>query len=113
MTVTYPRGQYTLKMLDHVTVYVVSKVSHAHGLSLSLQLLHCGPAALHSDGMPAGEGGGDPAKTDARREVVKVRDGISIQHCCLTLRIMDTFGTKHFVLCRGCPLSEVISTRVH
>lgn len=71
---SYPRGQYTFKLLDHVTVYVASKVSHAHGLSISLQLLHCGPAALHSDGMPPGTGEGDTVHI-ARREVVKVRSG--------------------------------------
>ena len=69
---THPNGQYTFRILDHVTVRVTSKVSHAHGLSLSLQLLHCGPATLHSDWTPPEKKGEERIETDSRRDVVKV-----------------------------------------
>lgn len=46
ITVSYSGGQYTLGILDHVRVRVTSKVSHAHGYSLALQLLSCGPVPL-------------------------------------------------------------------
>ena len=51
ITVSYPRGQYTFQILDSVRVRVTSKVSHAHGFSLSLRLLHCGPAPRNSSGV--------------------------------------------------------------
>ena len=46
VTVSYPGGQYTLGILDHIRVCVTSKVSRAHGYSLTLQLLSCGPMPL-------------------------------------------------------------------
>ena len=41
VTVTHPAGQYTLTLLDHVTVRVGVEVSHAHGPSIRLYLMSC------------------------------------------------------------------------
>lgn len=59
ITVSYPHGQYTLRILDSVRVRVTSKVSHAHGFSLSLRLLRCGPTPRNSSGGVVQDSGGN------------------------------------------------------
>lgn len=71
ITVTYARGEYTLGLFDHVRVHVTSKVSHAHGSSLSLHLSKCGPIpppspTVTSEGTQC-DGGESP-----KRELIKV-----------------------------------------
>ena len=66
VTVQYPRGEYTFHVLDHVRVHVSSMPSHAHGMSLSLRLLRCGPAPLD----PSAQGEGE--KRMANKEMIKV-----------------------------------------
>lgn len=69
---SYLSGQYTFKMLDYVKVHVTSKVSHAHGRSLSLQLLRCGPPPPPSISVGVAEGKrGEQEEKDAKRELVK------------------------------------------
>lgn len=41
VTVFYSSGQYTISLLDHVRVRVKVESSHAHGLSLKMDLLSC------------------------------------------------------------------------
>lgn len=78
ITVTYSSGQYSFQMLDHVRVHVTSKVSHAHGYTLSLQLLRCGaipPPSPSSQAPPAsGERKGEEDKKKAKQELIKVRE---------------------------------------
>ena len=57
-------GSYAISMFDHVRVHVTGRASHAHGYSLSLRLLSCGPVAPQ---------GGHGHAHQGNRELMKVR----------------------------------------
>ena len=48
VTVTYSTGQYTISLLDRVRVRVSVDISHAHGPSIKLSLMSCGPLQSQS-----------------------------------------------------------------
>lgn len=41
--VTHSNGSFTLTLFDHLLLRVCVETSHAHGYSISLKLLQCGP----------------------------------------------------------------------
>ena len=89
MTVTSAGGSsYSIGMFDHVRVQVTSKVSHAHGYSISLQLLSCGrvPPQLHCE-----------AHSGGKRELMQVSSTTK-------MNLMQLHMTRLILLCFG--LSE-------
>ena len=48
VTVIYSTGQYTISLLDRVRVRVSVDISHAHGPSIKLSLMSCGPLQSQS-----------------------------------------------------------------
>lgn len=80
VTVSYAGrgGHYTIHMFDHVRVHVTSHVSHAHGHSLSLHLLHCGPVLPLPGVLPVPNMRSNRGNTN---ELGKVSDMMCIMLC--------------------------------